>query len=138
MKNAYLTLGCLLSIYTGLGQNPGMIKFSAENSSSPANRIKLTIQNISSDSTFYFYIDLQAIVDTGIVWLISDIKSLGQKESLILEPIKQKSKLFYFVSRETIRKNFPKYSKSKLIFTIVFYRQHGFIGKYETIQAKPL
>jgi hypothetical protein len=73
-----------------------------------------------------------AIVDTGKVDLVSDIKSFSQNDSLVAIP--PNGKMTEYLSRKKILGKYPAYGIKKLLFYLVYYKQPDFRSESEIIR----
>lgn len=127
----------IIVVNSCLAQNRNQLTFSAEFKSGNANYILLEVKNLSS-KTYYYYIGVEGLVDTGYIAILSDIKSIGQKGFLKLVPIKPHSKFVKSISKKSIIKECYCHSISKLRFYIAYFPENNFDAHSEVIKAAPL
>ena len=103
--------------------------------SSP-DKIKLTVENLTSTKTYYYTIGLSALTDTGWVSLLGDIDSFGQNDFISILPIRGNKKVVKYISKENVLFMYSYYKPKKIRFQLSYFEKQDFKSNHEAIISK--
>ncbi|MBA3674075.1 MAG: hypothetical protein H0W75_03820 [Chitinophagaceae bacterium] len=119
-----------------IAQEKTDIIFTAKIKKCRQDSIVIEVKNISQ-KTFYYYIGVEGLTDTGYVSLLSDIKSIGQNGFIKLTSIKPKAKFSQIISRKRIVR-MCNCRIRKLRFYISYFISHSFESQNRVIRLTPM